>query len=159
MGQTESNRNTTTLLPEPTDAYLSVSRMQSNCLEVQTAIQVDRSDNVPESGQSTVHFEFRAGFLLERGRQSTHDTARRRARCSSRGRGSHPSTVRSLSSQRLAGPVRRQILVRQVGSGRELASAAREGQGSRCSKCLGLRSVRRMGLNRLHAGQKSCDRT
>ena len=131
LGLTDTHDNSR----ETLRVVLSVSRMKRNRLEIQTAIEIDRRDDV-----------------LESGRQAT--SVRRCARRRSRSRGSHPSTISGLSS--ILATVDRGTLVLGGRGRRELASGTRERQGARRGEGLRLRSVGWMRLNCLHLAPILC---
>ena len=113
---------------ETLGVVLGIAGVKSDRLEIKTAIKIDRRDDV-----------------LEGGRQAT--ASRSCTRRGSRSRGSHPSTVRGLTT--LLTTIDRISLVGHGGRGK-LASRAGERERAMRSESLGLRSVGGMGLNCLH---------
>jgi len=104
--------------------------MQGNRLEIQTAIQVDRGDDVLQGWSQTT-------------------SSLRGSRCRSWSRGSHPSAVLGLTLKQMTA-VHCRRLVAGSGGRSELASSAGKRQGTGCSEGLSLRRVGGVSLNGFH---------
>lgn len=124
--------------------------MQGDRLEVQTAIQVDRGDDVPlhiRSATRTGEPRCADKYSLQGRGQTT--SSLRGSRCRSWSRGSHPSAVLGLTLKQMTA-VHCGRLVAGRGGRCELASRARKRQGTGCSEGLSLRRVGGVSLNSFH---------